>query len=96
MQIYFTQEDIKIRIEELRRSKQAILDFYGIQEQELVWQFQSLQGRPDFVVDIKGRVLGAKDKKPVTPYLEQKVIQEDVLIKQKRLYTSFGVKIAGK
>ncbi len=88
-QLYFSREDIKIRIEEIRRQK----DRMDTEEFDLVCQFKSLEDKDDCVVDLRGRVLGVKDKKPKTTYAIMKATGEDRMRVRKRLLKAHGVEM---
>jgi hypothetical protein len=88
-QLYFDRDDIKIRIEEVRRLKVL----FEQEEQELVWQWKSLEDKEDCVVDLRGRVVGVNGKKKKTTYGEVNAEQEIRAQFQKKLYKAHGVKI---
>lgn len=86
--IYFTREDIKLKIDENRDLK----DLIDTRIEELTMWFHSLEGKEDCVVDLKGRILGKKQKK-TSYYSIIKAREERKEEHRKRLWKMRGVKL---
>lgn len=89
MSLYSTYEDLAIRILEIRRIKELLSN----EEEWLIQQRGQLEDKRDCMVDLKGRVIGQKQKKKETVYRIVKAQEDEKFERQKKIYKSFGVPI---
>lgn len=86
--IYFTREDLKLKIEENRE----MISFLEVRIQEFTDWFHQLEGKEDCVVDNRGKILGRKEKKK-NYYSQIKAQKQNRSDHQKRLWKMRGVEM---